>query len=352
MSAVVADHRPDVYREGGKWVFRASSFGACDQSLVRQAMGQTPLPPPDVITNAYAQGVQFEPVILKGLGEYGWRMLDARACGDYGRVDDTGQLLCELPVGPQAVIRCHPDGIAQCYRSTVRADEGYETGARRVVEAKALKAGSWKEPLKKEQYAWQMSIEMAATGLRGCFLVGWKHEGRDGGELEVKPEHIDPQWVDIAPYGLGAIKARAKKLVKLIEAAEQGEVPACSWAMWPCGFWQTHDQSQGVWLKQQAGTLSDERERDARRWSFEWKKAKTMVDKWKVKEEEAREGLKSLLEEEKVEKWVGPDVKVVYVSETKVERFDRRLAEKNGVDLRLCMKESPTKAHVRVEVLK
>ena len=58
-----ADHRPDVYREDGLWVFRASSLGNCEANLIRQALGQTPEPPPAKMLEAFAQGNTNEPII-------------------------------------------------------------------------------------------------------------------------------------------------------------------------------------------------------------------------------------------------------------------------------------------------
>lgn len=251
-----ADHRPDVYREDGLWVFRASSLGNCEANLVRQALGQTPEPPPANMLAAYAQGNTNEPIILGKLKAKGWKPLDRAVveASTGATLDESGQLCTELKVGTKALIRCHPDEVMQCFKTTEESRlAGAEVGQRRVVEAKAL-AKSWTfDKYYREKCAWQTSVEVATTGLPLLFVVGWKD---DETKIVEDIEFIVPE----APmYSKGQIIKRVLGLVRMIEAIEAGtgKLPECDYAQWPCGFYQLHNTETGVHAKAQVPTADE-----------------------------------------------------------------------------------------------
>lgn len=245
------DHRPDVYEEDGKWVFRASSFGGCERNLVRQAIGHEPSSAPEFMLGKYDESAALEGPILKALEEqYGWRVMRPAELPQYD-FDDTGQATLELPV-TGGVIRCHPDAIAKCYRLDgvdAKSDRPWKLGDQRVVEVKALSAKSAPFDLSKNlNYWWQFAIEMAVTKRKGIYVVGWKDED---GELVRDAQgniRLNVAWYSEPPETLVAIKKRAKRLTGLINSALDGDgLPECDVKQYPCGFYAEHEG--GVWAK-------------------------------------------------------------------------------------------------------
>lgn len=247
------DHRPDVYEEDGRWVFRASSFGSCERNLVRQAIGHEPSSAPEFMLGKYDESAALEGPILRALEEqYGWRVMRPAELPMYD-FDDTGQFTLELPV-TGGVIRCHPDAIAKCYRLDGVAQGGgkerpWKLGEQRVVEVKALSAKSAPFDLSKNlNYWWQFAIEMAVTKRKGIYVVGWKDED---GELIRDAQgkvRLNVGWYSDPPETLVAIKKRARRLVGLINAALAGDgLPECDVKQYPCGFYAEHEG--GVWAK-------------------------------------------------------------------------------------------------------
>lgn len=258
----VADHRPDVYEEDGRWVFRASSFGGCERNLVRQAIGHEPAEAPEFMLGKYEESAALEEPILRALEEqYGWRVMRPAELPMYD-FDETGQFTLELPV-TGGVVRCHPDAIAKCYRidGNVRfqdAGVAWKLGDQRVVEVKALSVKSSPFDLSKNlNYWWQFAIEMAVTKRKGIYVVGWKDED---GELVRDAQgkiRLNVAWYSDPPETLVAIKKRAKKLVGAINAALAGDgLPECDVKQYPCGFWSEHEG--GVWAKPELEELDDQ----------------------------------------------------------------------------------------------
>lgn len=260
--ADTADHRPDVYREDGRWIFRASSLGSCDRRLILAAIGERGEPWPDNILRAMAEGVTAEPIILGAVKRRGWNLLEGmelnRGVGKHatGHVDDTGQLCLDLDVGV-GVVRCHPDGVGVAYKAA--KTDPWSTGELRVVEAKALANPPKTEPwLKGYGYDWQISVEMAATGLRGLYAVGAKEEG------VVTEDDVALHVVDKAPYNFLQIKQRVKKLVDRIEEAiGEGRVTTdCNKADFPCPFYRWHD-GQEIHAREEAVALEFDTDAEA-----------------------------------------------------------------------------------------
>lgn len=256
----VADHRPDVYEEDGKWVFRASSFGGCERNLVRQAIGHTPADAPEFMLGKYEESAALEKPILDALSEqYGWRVMRPAELPQWREAyDDSGQFALELPVSG-GVVRCHPDAIAKCYRLdgvTGKTKPPWSLGDQRVVEVKALSAKSAPFDLSKNpNYWWQFAIEMAVTRMKGIYVVGWKDEDGELVRHEDGRVRLSVAWYDTPPEGLVAIKKRAARLTKLINAALEGDgLPECDVKQFPCGFWSEHEG--GVWAKPELEELT------------------------------------------------------------------------------------------------
>lgn len=251
------DHRPDVYEEDGRWVFRASSFGGCERNLVRQAIGHEPAEAPEFMLGKYDESAALEEPILRALEEqYGWRVMRPAELPQY-QFDDTGQFALELPV-TGGVIRCHPDAIAKCYRieNATIGQQPWKLGDQRVVEVKALSVKSAPFDLSKNlNYWWQFAIEMAVTKRKGIYVVGWKDENGELIRSEDGKVRLTVAWYSDPPETLVAIKKRAKRLVSAINAALEGDgLPECDAKQYPCGFWSEHEG--GVWAKPELEELT------------------------------------------------------------------------------------------------
>lgn len=265
----LADHRPDVYEEGGKWVYRASSFGgSCLGSLVRSAVGVGTSSPPDVIQRAYDFGAANEHVVIDEFSRYhGWRMLGPTQLENrygWGSVKANGQVELDLPV-PGGVIRCHPDGVAKCYRIDDATREKYENlpyalGDTRVVEVKTVAASMKGQNLfeKYPNWPWQLSVEMGVTKLPAIYVVAWKEDGElirlDDGRLD-----LTVAYYSTPPYSLGAMKKRVAEIARAVRAHGDGAgFPACDVKQWPCGHWEFHDKVEGIWAKPDLLEIDDE----------------------------------------------------------------------------------------------
>lgn len=241
-------------------VWRASSLGACDRSLVMHALEHDGAATPEAVQKAYDAGTDMEDTILDGLrGKTGgnrWRRLDEDECHHpYNAwVDAPGrpnirqprvEIDCGKWKGVRQVVRCHPDAIAVKTQKLIwdggdAIGDTDDNGSRRVVDAKFLKPSTYggtpeKVMVKSGFYRWQMSVEMHGTGLPGMLLIGWKDD--EGGLTR-----IEMGMIDEAPYTLGQVRARVMKLARMVEKAEEDGLGGveCDWAMYPCPFYETH----------------------------------------------------------------------------------------------------------------
>ena len=333
----MADERASTYMEEGTRVWRASSFGYCEQYLTRVALGQTPAAPPENIVRAMGESAAMEGDVLAELSARGWRVFDQHDLSTkmhgVGKVDArTGQLQTEMTV-PGGVIRCHPDGIVQCFKDKVGEDL---VGTCAVVEIKCLKKGSWARPLEKEAYAWQGSIEAVSVGLPLLFVVAWKDdEGLvyDGDGLDLTITRVE---LNKLPHSKAEIIGRAAKLNRMVrEAEEGGGLPACDFKMFPCGFWQEHDVSAGVWKKSGDVELDADVEANVRFWAYKYDEAREKEAAAKKDKSKAGGKLKEMLEaagmesgQKAVTDWF--DYAMV---ESRTTKMDEKKAERDGVDL-------------------
>jgi len=346
-----ADHRPDVYREDGKWVFRASSLGNCEANLIRQALGQTPAPPPDAMLAAYAQGNTNEPIILDKLKAHGWKQTDMMVVEGItgGTYDDSGQLCVELKVGTKAVVRCHPDTVVECFKTPVDSD--VVLGERRVVEAKAL-AKSWTfDRFYREKAAWQTSVEVATTGLPLLFVVGWKDP-----ETKIVTDDVEYIVPDKPIYTKGQIIARVMKLVRTIEAIEAGtgELPECDYAMYPCGFYALHNTESGVHAKAETPKADEVLTKSAaiklRATLALWRGDIKTMNAAKERVDGHREAIELLLRSNKVEGAVQcGSTKIAYTPESTTEKWKPKADEamaRDGIDVAKYRTTGKRKAYV------
>lgn len=249
-------------------IWRASSLGACERSLVAHALELPTAPTPAAIQRAYDAGSSAEDEIIGHVTDItsrGWKLLGPHDKPAFEWVESGGtgglQVTVEIVVGKVAgveqVIRCHPDGIVRKWKTTAQGGQGEwewtddPLHEERVVEAKFLRRGSPYTSVAKARasrfYAWQTSVEMHATGLGLIMAVGWKVKGDDGAE---RVDSVDIQTFDEPMYKLGQVKARVFKLARMVEDAMENGLAGveCDWAMYPCAFHESHD-GQRVWVK-------------------------------------------------------------------------------------------------------
>lgn len=271
----VGDNRPPVYEDPGIpcRVYRASGFGNCVRSLTAWGVGiEGDQAPPETIRRAWAEGHRNEPVILNLLRTREVMSKDARG----NRVDEAWQLLGEYEVEnygygfyedqtgddggskdggngglrqARVVVPMHGlttpteirgalDGIAQVYATSIHSK--MELRTRAVVEAKAFSRSTWDKYQRHgleafPYYAWQVSIQHHATGLPVLFVVGIKDD-------EGVVQEIVTDLITTPPLGLGALKARAVKLNRLIDT---GSVDfSCDYQMYPCPHLFLHDDDE------------------------------------------------------------------------------------------------------------
>jgi hypothetical protein len=252
----MGDDRPSVYDEGDRVIYRASSVGNCIKSLVAARQGITPADHPDWLMEKFAEGNTAEPIIVDWIKQQGeWEFQSPHEQESYGGLPETviptahdNQFLLEIPVGTQALLRCHLDGMAVCTGAKAGGKTSYGwyglmTGKRAVVEVKAFGQSYW-EKFEKEgigafpYYSNQVTIQMAGTGLPCMFVAALKEKGGDlardsDGNLVTKVVFFRE-----TPVPMGQIKARVLK----VEAAyRRGELPDCDYNQYPCQYFFLHD---------------------------------------------------------------------------------------------------------------
>lgn len=246
----MGDDRPSVYYDEaelvGKFVYRASALGNCIRGLVASRMGMEPESHPDWLLKRFQEGHDREPEILRHVQENEWhgyrmKMLDPNDQGSYAGLahvigQHDGQFQGEIPVGQQAIIRVHLDGIAQVYSAPVEGE--VKVGQKVVVEAKAFGPDYWKKWVKHgiegfPGYVMQLTIEMEAAGLPGLFVVARKD--RDGDE-GVAGEIVE--YDSVMFYHSPGSLAEAKMRVMKVEAlAGKGGLAECDMKQYPCQWY-------------------------------------------------------------------------------------------------------------------
>lgn len=319
LSPQPADDRPSVYLEGDKVVYRASALGGCFRALVAGRMGYEPLAHSEDTLRRMAEGNLHEGPVLAKLAEAGW-LIHAR------------QMELDIPVGRRIIVRCHVDGIAHApdhpatHALVSTIGEEVPDGCRAAVEVKSmgkdpykkwLSAGSGAAALESfPDYAWQASVEMAATGLPLLYAV----KCRDSGALDVR-------LIERAPFTMAQVKAR---VAKVEAAAARGELSDCEASLysWSCPFRYLHDPTAKEPLE-----VATDPELDALAATYD--KARAMVKVAEAMKAEARDRLVAALGARAGAKVVTPAWSVgVSITNRTVKDFDglARVAEAAGID--------------------
>ncbi len=241
------DHRPNVYQDGSRLVFRASSLGHCDKSLIAAGLGEEGSEPPASIRGKWdeSQGLEAE-VIRQGL-EWAHEVLGMKAkllqpniradAAGLGNLKPMGgQWGFDLTLPSDVAIRGHLDGAALVYESK----EGWSPGAKRfVIEAKAYGDDYWDayrnnpdSPKFVDNWV-QWDLYRYMSGLPGLYIVGHKQKG--------KIIDVSCKWHEY-PVNEQRITDLAMRAMALTKQIRAGELPeTCSRTMWPCPFWWMHE---------------------------------------------------------------------------------------------------------------
>lgn len=232
----MSDNRPAVYWEGNQVIIRASSLGNCLGELTRHGAGITGEGTPEFMQRAYDHGTANEAEIMsRGRQKAGLVPLDGLRLAQYGSVGEDGQIEAEL-VGKGYRIRCHPDGVAECYKKEL-AETRWELKDRFVEEAKFLGPSLMSRYLNQgitaiPYYAWQLSVEMAVTKLPAVYYTAEKITD-DEGEVSIGEVHVT--WYFEPPYSAKEVHARAREIVGHVK---DGKVAECDTRQFPCPFYQ------------------------------------------------------------------------------------------------------------------
>ena len=187
----------------GRVCYSASSIGYCSAALYRDRLGVTHEPPPENIRRAWAEGNDNESRIIELLqSQKVWKALDFerlhKAGFGFGEYDsDRGQdysrqVRVERSIGERIVVRAHLDGIGEMVAVPPLWKDFMSVGDLAIIEAKAFGDSYWETWMRNREdktlsafpnYAWQVSVQMIASGLPCVFVVGKKDKSR--GEVVV-----------------------------------------------------------------------------------------------------------------------------------------------------------------------
>lgn len=261
---VEAQDKPGVYFEGDLMVVRASALGGCIGNLFRQGMGQTPELPPDWMQAKFDEGHEAEPIILDWIRGKNYGLFDDFELEEkFGELHD-GQARIEIKAGSSVVVRQHYDGFARDSSRTEYALEAkaWTVGTRESFERKIEFEGDTSvivpASMRSHYIAMQISCAILGSKMPVLLVVGQKAKQEDGYEGPVEIEDFFTYVIKEPPFSRGEVMAKAMRVRELVT---EGKVPPCDIRQFPCGFWQDHDEAEGVWAKGAAievGTLDVE----------------------------------------------------------------------------------------------
>jgi hypothetical protein len=164
----MSDDRGSVYKEGDVWIFRASSIGMPLRCLASAASGYDPLPAPEYLLKAAAEGNRYEPIVKDRLRELGLRVT-----GEQGFV--------ELDVTDTLRLRGHLDGFHVMAPEVDHPDSfgwqtmGLDPDDDLILEVKSMSKNVWAKWMKHgfdgfKRYRWQLAVYMHATKRKALYV--------------------------------------------------------------------------------------------------------------------------------------------------------------------------------------
>lgn len=298
------DHRPDVYREDGRWVYRASALGGCPRALWLARQGVDRSPRNKTLDRAMMEGSNSEEIILQMAREKFFLTI----------TDPQYEYEIEVMEG-LAIVRGHLDGL------------GEHTSMDQLgnVEAKALGPDLWKKSATarfKAMPHWDRQVQLGMRGSsRRLTWMLWGQKGEDGVVVDVTYTVVEYSAREVA-MALAAVKANE-------EACANGAHVECPKEEFGCPFWTLHEgkrEELEVVQDQKLATL-------AAKWlraKAHQAAAKTEVDEAKAAFEKAAEAAKLGTGGLELAGKGQPRTKVKLVERTQ-RKYDRGLMVEDGV---------------------
>lgn len=215
----MADHRPDVYEEGARVVYRASSIGQCVRALVASGLGESSVYGADrqaLLDRSAEEGNLHEEAVRERLRSEGWTI-------------HSTQEEVEIPVIPGVIIRGHTDGVISKFGETV--------SDRALLEVKSMSTKQFDKWMRKkwgefEKYAWQITAYMAGYPGLDCYYVVKRREDGLMDRTVIPASQPPADW-----------KAIKKKVVTAERWRRKKELPPCDVKnQWGCPFFYLHEE--------------------------------------------------------------------------------------------------------------
>lgn len=303
--------KPDVYYEGDKVIYRASSLGSCIRGLVAARIG---VKPANVIKQQHQQyfdeGHLHEGAVLDRLVREGMNV-------DNGSSQEGGQYTVELNVRDNIYIRGHVDGLGNGYIPSLDVT----LSDLHVIEVKSMSKDVYEKWLRCGfnefyRYAIQLTIYMTALQMGGVFVA----KNRNSGDMHVTV-------LDHPPLPLSDITERINKIE---DWAELDSFPFCDYPTFPCKFYLIHDTTNANedWFE-----VDEAKDPVLDAVCTEWEKADLLERQAKARKLMAREKVEQLVGIGGKWKKMGWDVKVSEVKSRRINQTAAKyLLETAGVD--------------------
>ena len=302
------DHRPDVYHEGDKTVYRASALGGCERALWYARTGVERSPVSATLMKAFREGSNSEDLVLQMARERYFFDITEPQCEYEIEVPGTDGLV---------VVRGHLDGL------------GASSGTKEVgnVEAKMLGPDLWKKSHTarfKSIPHWMVQVQlgMMGSGRTRCWMI-WGEKDADGVAKDVSYTVVEYSARD-------AVMALAK--VRRVEAAVAAGLDIeCAKEEFGCSYWQLHE-GKG-WGAEDVETVDDQ---ELGALGAAWLRAKDAVKMAEGARDKARDAFKRALAKNNIDHSVGvgargmPAFVARKVEQTRVN-VDRAKLEQDGL---------------------
>lgn len=221
----MSDNRPIAYREGERWVFRASSIGKPLRCLLMAMHGYDALPAPDYLARAAEAGNVAEDVVKRLLREQGYTI--------------TGeQHTAEIEVMPNVIIRGHTDGWH------IRHPD---LDGSHLLEVKSMSNNVWDKWARWRfdrfaEYAAQITTYMHAAQRPALYA----RYNRD-------TEELSTEVITIPPLNFERdVASKAAVAVKLFES--HAPLPHCAGAEYQCAYSYFCDHRDYLFEEVESGT--------------------------------------------------------------------------------------------------
>ena len=267
------DHRPNVYREDGTWIYRASAVGGCPRALWSARMGVERSPISDTLMKAFREGSNSEDIAIQMAREKFFMEITDPQHEYHVDVRDGDEVV--------AVVRGHLDGLG---RSSGTDQDGN-------IEVKMLGPDLWKKSHTARFNAiphWldQVQMGMRGSGRRLTWMI-WGKKDSDG-----VCEDVSYTVVEYNARHVAQVLARIKENER---AVAEGREIECVTEEFGCPYWTLHEGKKGD--RPEIEEIQDDR---LAKLAELWLRAKGEATGAKKRAEVARDAYLKVAEEMKV----------------------------------------------------